>query len=200
MFEAGCQTNGGAITASSERERYLLSLVDRNFQDPQAHYLLAEYYHMEGLWDKALYQLDLALRFGPYFRKAQVAKIRILMEKGDRANADAQVSVFIKQSAHNPDALVDLARTFRQEGLDRYAVHCLEQAALLWPRSAMVFKELGLYWLAKDQTAKAKENLIKSFELDPTQPDVAGALGRLGVVVELPSKQKTGTTASPPNT
>ncbi|MDH7598313.1 MAG: tetratricopeptide repeat protein [Sedimentisphaerales bacterium] len=195
---ASCQTSGPVAGSSSERERYLQALVDRNFQDPQAHYLLAEYYHTEGLWDKAIYQLDLALRFGPFFRKAQVAKVRILLEKGDKQAADAAVDAFIRHSAHNPDGLVDLARCFQQEGLDQYALYCLQQATLLWPRSPLVYKELGLYLLAKDQPAKAKESLMKSFELDPVQPDVAGALGRLGVVVEAPSLRPAGDSALPP--
>jgi hypothetical protein len=45
---------------------------------------------------------------------------------------------------------------------------------------------MGLYYLGKGDTAQAKQYLVRSFEINPRQPDVAGALGRLGVVVELP--------------
>lgn len=183
----GCQTTGAVhSTPSSQKEQYLLSLVDRNFQDPQAQYLLAQYYHTEGRLDKALYQIDLALRFGPYFRKAQVAKVRYLLEQDKSSLAQEAVGRFVKQSAHNPDGLIELAKTFQQEGLDQYALYCLEQARTLCPKSPLVFKELGLYHLAKDQTTRAREYLLRSFELDPTQADVAGTLGRLGVVVEVP--------------
>lgn len=188
----GCQTAGNVYsTPISQKEQYLLSLVDRNFQDPQAHYLLAQYYHTEGRWDKALYQIDLALRFGPYFRKAQVAKVRYLLDQDKTSLAQEAVDRFVKQSARNPDGLVDLAKTLQQEGLDQYALYCLEQAKTLCPKSPLVFKELGLYHLAKDQTTRAREYLLRSFELNPTQADVARALGRIGVVVEAPKPQSS---------
>jgi hypothetical protein len=53
-----------------------------------------------------------------------------------------------------------------------------------------VNKEMGLYYLDKGDKVLAKEYLIRSFNLDPNQPDVAGELGRLGVEVKIPGQMK----------
>ena len=82
--------------------------------------------------------------------------------------------------------MVDLAKAFAHAGLDPYALACLTDATQASPGSALAFKELGLYWFRKNDTAKARQCLTRSFELDPSQADVAGALGQLGVVVEVP--------------
>ena len=168
------------------QEQFLLSLVKGNFQDPEAQYQLGEYYRCQGQWDRAQYHLDLALNFAPAFRKAQVALVRMLVDKGDPQAADRTASRFYRQLSNSPLEMADLAKAFAVGGLDQYALACFTEATQACPGSASAFKELGLYWLAKSETAKAKSCLTRSFELDPSQSDVAEALGRLGVVVEVP--------------
>ena len=173
----------------ASQERFLQSLVDRNFLDPEAHYQLGEFYHREGLWDKAQYHLDLAINFAPGFRKAQVALFQLLLDKGDRQAAAATVDRFLRQLENAPTDMVDLGRAFAKAGLDQYALACYTEAGRVAPTSALAFKELGFYWRAHKDTAKAKQYLMHSFELDPNQPDVAEALGLMGVVVEVPRPQ-----------
>ena len=186
---AGCDAPSAETSAArpmADQERFLLSLVERSFQDPEAHYQLGEYYHSEGRWDKAQYHLNLALSFAPAFRKAQVALIRTLLDKGDRQAADRTVSTFLKQLSNSPLDTVSLAKAFASGGLDQYALACFDEGTKVTPGSGLAFKELGLYWLGKNDTAKAKQYLIHSFELDPSQPEVGSALGQLGMVVEVP--------------
>ena len=172
-----------------DKEQYLLSWLDRDFQDPEAHYQLGEYYRSERLWDKARYHLDQALRFAPSFRKAQVALVQMLLDKGDRQAADHVVQGFIRQVSYTPPQAVDLAKAFAGAGLDPYALACFGEATKGSPGSALAFKELGLYYLERNDAAQAKANLIRSFELNPNQPDVARYLGELGAVVEVPRPQ-----------
>jgi len=180
-----------------DKEQFLLSLVDRNFQDPEAQYQLGEYYHSERLWDKARYHLDLALRFAPAFRKAQVALVQMMLDKGDRQAADQVVNRFLRQVSGTPLEAVDLAKALASAGLDQYALTCFREATQVSPSSALVFKELGLYYFARNDLAQAKENLIHSFELNPNQPEVAGVLGQLGTVVEVPRAQTGSATQVP---
>ena len=181
-----------------DQEPFLVSLVDRNFQDPEAHYQLGEYYHSKGKWDKAQEHLKLALNFAPAFRKCQVALIQMLLDKGDRQAADRTVSQFARQLSNSPMEMVDLAKAFARGGLDSYALACFTEATQVSPPSAPAFKELGFYWLGKNEAAKAKSALIHSFELDPSQSDVAGALGELGVVVAVPRTPSESTTQVAP--
>lgn len=53
---------------------------------------------------------------------------------------------------------------------------------------ATQLKEIGYYYLSKNDKARAKEYLSRSFQLNHRQPDVARALGRLGVVLKIPGK------------
>jgi Flp pilus assembly protein TadD len=59
-----------------------------------------------------------------------------------------------------------------------------QQALRLAPNSARVNKQIGYYYLAKGQNDTAKIYLQRSFQLNPRQPEVAGELGRLGVIIQ----------------
>ena len=54
------------------------------------------------------------------------------------------------------------------------------------PHLPEVNKQVGYYYLGKEDKVRAKEYFTRSFQLNANQPDVAGELGRLGVVVKVP--------------
>ena len=83
-------------------------------------------------------------------------------------------------------AQITVGWEFEKLGLDEYALRCFRQALETAPDSAEANKQIGFYYLGKGNEAQAKTYLQRSFELDPAQADVAGALGRMGVVVESP--------------
>ena len=72
--------------------------------------------------------------------------------------------------------------------MDEYALVCYRQALGLSPNSAAIHKQIGYYYLSKKDMVLAEEYLRRSFQLDPYQPEVAGELGRMGVVVQIPRK------------
>jgi len=82
--------------------------------------------------------------------------------------------------------LLRLAWEFEKLDLDKHAERCFNQALVVGPDSFEVNKQVGFYYLGKNDRARARQYLSRSFELNPRQPDVAGALGTLGVVVESP--------------
>jgi Flp pilus assembly protein TadD len=75
---------------------------------------------------------------------------------------------------------------FEKQGLDDYALKCYQDALKMSPDSPTVNRQLGYYYLLKNKKDLAKEYFIRSFQLNPNQPDVAGELGRLGVAVRIP--------------
>jgi Tfp pilus assembly protein PilF len=81
-----------------------------------------------------------------------------------------------------------LGLAFQKQLLDEYAFDCYMQALHLDPTSAKVHKQLGYYYLSKNDKVRAEEHFKRSFNLDPVQPEVAGELGRLGVEVRIPGK------------
>ena len=196
---AGCGVLGGkpagptsqevGLPPAEQEKAMLREKIDRKFIDAQAHYDLARLYHADGLWDKAEDEYNLALSFDPVNWRAQAAIVKLLQQSGRTDKAETYADIRIKQVSGLAESSFLLGKAFQAEGLNRYAFTCYEQALARAPDSAAVNRQLGFYYLSLGDNLKAREYLIRSFELDRYQPDVAGELGRLGVVVQ--TRQKT---------
>jgi len=175
--------------AVSEGEKaQLLKQLETKFENPETHYKLGKIYQLDGMWSKAENEYNTALSFDPVYREAQAAMVRTLLESGDRTKASLLADIYIGQAANNAAASLKLGLAFQKEGLDDYALGCYRTALNLAPNSAKINRQIGYYYLSKNQLDLAKEYLSRSFQLDPTQAEVAGELGRLGVAVQVPRK------------
>jgi len=200
----GCN-NGQSTSAKVDRARNipaaarkaeLLKELERKFENPQVHFELAQLYQAEGLLQKAEYHYNVALTFDPVLTQAQAAMVKLFLDSGDTAKSKTYGDVYVNQASSSAVQSLRLAMSFQKEGLDDYALTCYQQALNLAPNSARIHKQMGYYYLSKGDRAQAKEYLVRSFQLDPNQPEVAGELGRLGVEVKIP--QKTATVAKTP--
>jgi cytochrome c-type biogenesis protein CcmH/NrfG len=97
--------------------------------------------------------------------------------------------MYISQSSVSAKHSLLLGRAFQDRALGDYAIACYEQAHRLAPNSIIINKQMGYYYLLKKDNGNAEMYLRRAFELDPSQAEVAGELGRLGVRVEVPHKQ-----------
>lgn len=174
------------VVPSERGERELLAEIEKKFENPQAHYELGQWYARSGQWEKAAYRYNLALGFDPALRAAQAAMVKLFIDQGETAKAEQHASSYIRQISNNERELLRLAWEYEKVGLDEYAMRCFRQALAIGPDSYDVNKQVGFYYLGKNDTTRARQYLSRSFELNPRQPDVAGALGKLGVVVESP--------------
>jgi len=168
------------------RKAELLNLLERKFENPDAHFQLAQFYHNEGLWTKAEYHYNVALGFDPAHAEAKAAMVKLFLDSDDKAKSRTYADIYMNQASNSAIQSLRLAVAFHKEQLDEYALDSYQQAFSLAPDSAKVNKEFGLYYLDKEDKVLAKEYLIRSFNLDGNQPDVAKELGRLGVEVEIP--------------
>ena len=201
IFPAGCnrQMTDASRTGKVERipaeqkKAALLKTLDRKFENPQAHYELGQLYQSERLWMKAEYRYNVALSFDPVHREAQAAMVKVLLDSGDTAKAKTYADIYMNQVASSASGAFRLGLAFQKQLLDEYAFDCYMQALHLAPDSARVHKQLGYYYLSKNDMVRGEEYLKRSFQLDPLQPDVAGELGRLGVEVRIPRKTKKST-------
>jgi tetratricopeptide (TPR) repeat protein len=182
---------------SDQTEAHLLAELDRKFENPQVHYELARLYHRSQNWEKANYHYKLALSFDPSNRAAQAGWVKMFIDRGDTAQGEQFANSYLRQAAISVGETLRLAWAFDEVGLDDYALRGFRQALDAAPDSFEVNKQVGFYYLGKGDNAKAKQYLMRSFELNPRQPDVAGELGRLGVVVELPRTPEEQTTEKP---
>lgn len=188
---AGCNgenagsPQGGQITKvpAEERKATLLKTLEVKFENPQAHFELGQLYHSEGLWAQAGYHYEVALDFNPVHRGAQAAMVKLLQDSGDGAGAAGRAAAYMKQADGSAKESLKLGRAFEAQQIDDYALACYHQALSLSPDSAEANKRLGFYYLGKGDKESAKGYLIRSFQLNPVQADVAGELGKLGVEV-----------------
>ncbi|MHC4070709.1 MAG: tetratricopeptide repeat protein [Planctomycetota bacterium] len=171
------------------RKAELLNLLERRFENPDAHFELGQVYQAEGLWAKAEYHYNMALTFDPALAEAKVAMVKLFLDSGDSAKSKTYADIHMNQVAASAIQSLRLAMAFQKHQLDGYALDCYQQALNLAPGSAKVNKGMGFYYLAKGDKVQAKEYLVRSFELDANQPDVAGELGRLGVEVKIPEAE-----------
>lgn len=190
----GCQESMAGKTAvdptgtvpSEKTEAQLQAEINRKFENPAAHYELAQVYHKSRQWTKAEYYYNVALGFDPAFRAAQAGLVKAFVDQTLMPKAEQHANTFLRQAARDVRETLRLAWEFDKVHLDDYALRGFRQALDIAPDSAEANKQVGFYYLGKGDNANAKEYLVRSFDLNPRQPDVAGAMGRLGVVVETP--------------
>ena len=180
-------------TPAEKRKAELLKLLDRKFENPEAHFELGQLYQAERLWSKAEYHYNVALSFEPVHREAQAALVKVFLDSGDKAKSKTYADIYMSQVAGSASGLLRLGLGFQKQQLDEYALSCYQEALQLAPNSAKIHRQIGYYYLSKDDKVRAKEYFIRSFQLDPRQPDVAGELGRLGVEVRIPQKTEKQT-------
>lgn len=197
LMNVGCndrQTTvpaGPQIPVSPEaRKAELINSLERKFENPQAHYELARLYHAEGLWEKAEYHYNVALGFDPALAEAKAAMVKLFLDSGDSAKSKSYADDYMNKAASSAMQSLRLGVAFHRQQLEGYALDAYQQALSLAPGSAEVNKQMGLYYLDKGDKTLAKEYLIRSFNIDPKQPDVAGELGRLGVEVRIPGQEE----------
>ncbi len=171
---------------ANRRKAELLKLLDRKFENPDAHFELGQLYHAERQWSQAQWRYERVLNFDPVYRQAQAAMVKLFLDSGDAAKAKTYAAVYMSQVAGSVNRSLWLGLAFQEQQVDEYALACYQQSLSLAPSSARVHRQMGYYYLSKNNKVRAKEYLTSSFELDPKQPEVAGELGRLGVEVRIP--------------
>ena len=200
LLVAGCQNTSTARVDQNVRaaadihKAELLKELDKKWENPPVHFELGQLYHAAGDYSKAEYYYNQALNFNPAYREVQAAMVKLQLDKGDKTRADWVANGYMTQLASMPEQLLSLGVAFEKCGLDDYALKCYQEALKTSPDSSTVNRQLGYYYLSKNKKDLAKEYFIRSFQLNPDQPDVAGELGRLGVAVRIPEAQ----TPTPP--
>ena len=194
MLAGGCQNKSKEDPARSmdQRKNDLLARVEKKYEDPKAHYQLGKLYQSDGLWQKAEFEFTAAMGYDPTHKEAEAALVKVLLDSGNRQRSDLMAQNFISKASYSPATSLMLGRAFHKELLDDYALTCYQQALNLAPNSAGLNKQMGYYYLNKGDEIRAEEYLKRSFQLNPNQPEVAGELGRMGIVVAVPKKKESG--------
>ncbi len=185
-------------TATSDpTEAQLLAELQKKYENPQVHLELARLYHKAQNWLKAEDYYNNTIGFDPANKAAQAGLVKLFLDRGNPSKAEQFANVYIRQAAPSVRETLRLGWEFKQLKLDDYTLRCFRQALAADPNSDEANKQMGFYYFEKGDKAQAKQYLMRSFELNPRQPEVAGALGKLGVVVELPPEPPQTVPAKP---
>jgi len=182
-----------SVTEADQRKADLLNEIEAKYGNPDAHYELGKLYHADGLLSRAEWEYNVALGFDPVHRKAQAALVKLLAESGNDDKSKLSAEIYMNQAGSTAQASLWLGQAFQKEFLDDYAVACYQQALALAPNSAAINRQIGYYYLSKQDRVRAEEYLKRSFQIDPYQDEVARELGRMGVIVQVPRKIETNT-------
>jgi len=207
LILAGCEKSrqrdeGVGLLDTEQRKAELLRQIDGKYESPRAHYELGRLYHRDGLWSKAEASYRVAISFDPVLWDAESGLVKLFQDKGDAAKASSSAQAAMDRASYSAAASLGLAKAFQKDYLDEWALKCHGQALQLAPDSAEVYKHIGYYYLSKRDNARAEANLRRSFSLNPYQPEVAGELGRMGIIVQVPRlevKPKDQQAAAPPS-
>ena len=180
-------------TPTEQKKAKLLRVIDRKFENPKAHFELGQLYQADGLWVQAEYEYNVALGFNPVHRQAQAAIVKVLADSDNTVKAELLADIYMNQVAGYAEGSLRLALAFQGQQMDEYALDCYRQALHLAPNSAKIHRQIGYYYLSRNNKVRAKEYLVRSFQLNPNQPEVSGELGRLGVAVRIPRKTERST-------
>jgi tetratricopeptide (TPR) repeat protein len=192
LLVAGCRNTStprvdqNVMAAADIHKAELQKELNQKWENPPVHFELGQLYHAAGDYSKAEYHYNIALGFKPAYREVQAAMVKLQLSKGDKTKADWVANGYMTQVASIPEQLLSLGAAFEKQGLDDYALKSYQEALKTAPDSSAVNRQLGYYYLNKNKKDTAKEYFIRSFQLNPDQPDVAGELGRLGVAVRIP--------------
>lgn len=187
---AGCNepqnTTQGRYMPTEVKKPQVQTVIDEEkYENPQRHYELGQIYRKDAKWVQADAEYSVALQFEPGHKQAQAAMVKMNLERGDKETSKLLADSYISQSAYSAEALLHLGKAFASESLDEYAYECFTKASALAPDYAAVYTQMGYYYKKKGDTARAEEAFKKSFHLDPYSAEVAGELGKMGVVVEV---------------
>jgi len=199
FLSAGCQRQSKKKISeirpaeTDKLKQELLNKVEKKYGDSESHYKLGKLYYDDGLWNKSEWEFNVALGFNPVHRRAQAAMIKTLLAAGNDRKAKLMAEIYMNQAGASAEASLLLGRAFQKELLDEYALDCYQQALGRAPNSAVLYRQIGYYYLSKGDRVRAEENLKRSFQIDPYQAEVAGELGRMGIVVQIPRKIEKNT-------
>jgi tetratricopeptide (TPR) repeat protein len=155
-------------------ERY----AEKATQDKTAWRRLAAFCLQAGLTDRAVAAATRGLPAddGPELRSILGTAY---MQRGDFANAAAQLSEVVKLNPYNEDAHFQLARVYLVQQDFPSAVRVLENARNLFDKSAQIELALGVAYYGERKFAKAIEQFLKTIQLAPDVPQPYVFLGRI---------------------
>lgn len=136
--------------------------------------------------DRAVARFDSAVSAFPGYSRAVQGKADALKLKGKHAAAQEIANWAAAQSVFHPNLMKLKAREYGKSGDMDKAQLTFEQATALDPDNAVMFAELGLFYMRCGNDPEAIKCLKRAYRLNPRAPGVVAALAHLGVLSDVP--------------
>jgi len=181
-----------------QAEELLKKSLDMDFENPATHYWLGQCYELKGKNERAIYEYELATRFGPSMELGELGYLRLLHRTGEVDASVQATRVYMRHRGGRAAELVVLAKQLADEGLGPQAVVVFQRAQELEPHNAEPSMALAEMYFSKGKDEQGVEALTAAFLADPYHPGLAERLGKLGRRVEIPPPPGFPTPAMPP--
>jgi tetratricopeptide (TPR) repeat protein len=136
---------------------------------------------MQGRFDEAIRNFNLALEINPQFDQGYANLASTLSMKGDKTGAAENFMKALQINPQfSPQVHMDLAKVLAGAGRNSEAIEHLRQALIIYPESAELHFYLGAFLAEEKQPAEAIEELRHALSLNPDHPGARAALNKLG--------------------
>ena len=147
---------------------------------------IGEYYYNAAVceqaltnWDPAIAKYDMAIHLSPRIWRSFENKAQCYIEKGDPAKAEETLITGTKDCPFCGEMFISAARFYATRGDTASTKLWLAKGVAADPQNPATHREYGLYLAKAGEKVKAVEELRKSLDLNPVQPDVSAKLSEL---------------------
>jgi tetratricopeptide (TPR) repeat protein len=146
---------------------------------PRAHYNLAKAYQGLGLGDLALKELDEEKRLNPKLADPYEYAGDLSMTARNYQMATRNYQKASEIRPQDAGIFIKLARAYKGQGSDDAALAMLNLAKAKESGNALVYRELGLSYVAKGMSSEARAAFQTYLTLDPNATDKAAILDKI---------------------
>jgi cellulose synthase operon protein C len=104
----------------------------------------------------------------------------------------------VKAHPNRPDARVLLARVYADQGKDKKAIEELQAALAVAAEDRTILRQLGALQMKTADVAQGRANLLKAWELSPTDAETLAALAQWKIDAPRPAPPPEAAPAPPP--
>lgn len=187
-------------------EKTPLELLDdeiiKNPESPNVYYKRAEYYHKTNDYDKAIDDINRALKLTPDNGALNYAKAKILYDaalfKGDITymdEAEIYLNHTLKVDSLNTDAMLLLAEYNLAKNESNIAMKLVNQALKISPTSAEPYFEKGMIYQVMGNPKLAESSFQTAIEMNANYYDAYVQLGMLNEEMDLKKAEEYYTLA-----
>jgi len=164
--------------------------LDQDHENAPNHYYLGQCYEAIGKIEKAIYEYELAVRFGPSVEASHLSLIEALQKDDQVDRSVLATRTFVKNREGRAGDFIYFAEMFAEKGMPLQAIVAYERAQEVEPTNAAPSVALADFYAQHGDTEKENEMLVRAFKIDPNYPGLIQRLEGKNYRIEVPQPVK----------